>query len=62
MYKEVLRSIDGVDFYANFSLLVFIIFFVVLFIWTMRSSKKFMDKMSEMPLQDGSIQNEKDSI
>ncbi len=56
MHKEVLRAINDVDTYGIISLLLFVIFFTGLLIQVMQMSKGFAAKMSDMPLDDQTVQ------
>lgn len=53
MYKEVLRSIDGVTILPQASLIIFGVFFIgmIIIVATMRRSD--VNKMKNMPLEDG---------
>lgn len=44
-------SIDGVEVYPIFSLLIFFIFFVVLGWYVFKLSKSHVDKMKQIPLE-----------
>jgi cbb3-type cytochrome oxidase subunit 3 len=50
MFRNNLESIEGVAIYPMFSLLVFVIFFAIVFVWAARSDKKHMEEMSRVPL------------
>lgn len=60
MYKEVLSSIDGVEIYPIFSLLVFFSFFVVLTVWFFSADGKRLRDMAQLPLdrQDQEVGHE----
>lgn len=49
---ENLESIEGVANYPMFSLLLFFVFFVTLFVWVLTASKTHIREMSELPLKD----------
>jgi cytochrome c oxidase cbb3-type subunit 4 len=53
MHKEVLRAIEGVGLYPVISLIVFVLFFVTVFLWTARIRKADARRMAAMPLDDG---------
>lgn len=44
-------SIDGVEVYPIFSLLIFFIFFVILGWYVFKLSKKHIDTMKQIPLE-----------
>ena len=52
MEKEVLRAIEGIDSYPVISLIIFCAFFVGVIIWAVTADKKFINKMSNLPLED----------
>jgi cbb3-type cytochrome oxidase subunit 3 len=49
---ENLERIEGVANYPMFSLLLFFVFFVVLFLWVITASKQHIREMSELPLKE----------
>ena len=51
MFKEVLQSIKGVEFYSIVSMVIFILFFVGMTIWLFKVDKKYIKTMSELPLE-----------
>jgi cbb3-type cytochrome oxidase subunit 3 len=50
MFKEVLQSIEGVEFYTIISMIIFILFFIGMTIWLFKVDKKYIQSMSELPL------------
>ena len=65
MFSNVLQNIDGVEIYPIISLLIFIVFFLSVIIWTVKLDKKYVNKLSKLPLEDsqaeaidGEIENE----
>ena len=50
--KHNLTDIEGVDIYPLISLLIFVIFFVVMFIFVARMKKSRIEELSAMPLED----------
>ncbi len=51
-FSEYLQSISGVAIYPMFSLLVFVIFFIVLSIRVFRMKKEEIIELENMPLND----------
>jgi cbb3-type cytochrome oxidase subunit 3 len=51
MFKEVLQSIEGVEFYTIVSMIIFILFFIGMTIWLFKLDKKYIKDMSELPLE-----------
>jgi len=52
MYKEVLRSIDNIAIWPVISFVIFFIFFLCLLWWAFTVDKKFISRMSSMPMDD----------
>ncbi len=53
MFKEVLRSIEGVGLYPVISLVIFVLFFTTVFLWVLRMKRCDAEKLAAMPLDDG---------
>jgi cytochrome c oxidase cbb3-type subunit IV len=54
MYKEVLRSIDNIAIWPVISFVIFFLFFLGLLWWAFSVDKKFINRMSNMPIDDQS--------
>jgi cbb3-type cytochrome oxidase subunit 3 len=54
MYKDVLRSIEGIGLYAIISLVIFMLFFTIVSLWMFRIRKSHANHMASLPLEDGS--------
>jgi cbb3-type cytochrome oxidase subunit 3 len=52
MFKEVLQSIEGIEFYSIVSMLMLILFFIGIVIWLFKVDKKYIKHMSELPLNE----------
>ena len=52
MFKEVLQSIEGVEFYTIISMIVFILFFIGMTIWLFKVDRNYIKIMSELPLNE----------
>lgn len=50
--KNHMDSISGIEVYPIISLLIFFIFFVALFWWVFTAKKDYIDRMSEIPLDN----------
>jgi cytochrome c oxidase cbb3-type subunit 4 len=55
MYKEVLRSIEGIEIYPVISLIIFLLFFAILIYWFIKVDKKYLNDMSNIPLEEDKI-------
>ena len=52
MYKEVLANIDNIGTWPLISFVVFFTFFIGLLWWVFSVDKKYIERMSNMPLGD----------
>lgn len=52
MFKEVLQSIEGIEFYTIVSMIIFILFFFGMTFWLFKVDKKYIKQMSELPLEE----------
>lgn len=50
--KHHMESIDNVAIYPMISLLIFFVFFVLLFWWVLTAKKEYIDKISNLPLDN----------
>lgn len=50
MYKETLRSIDGVSLFPVIAIVIFIIFFLLVLYFTFRMDKKKIFDFASLPL------------
>jgi hypothetical protein len=50
MYKEVLRSIDGVEVFPVISLLLFFAFFVGVVVWSIGLDRQRVSELARLPL------------
>lgn len=57
MYKEIMRSIEGVEIFPVIGLLLFIAFFVWMVIRVWRSDKSWLDDMASMPTEGAGMRN-----
>jgi len=47
-----MESISGIEIYPLISLLIFFIFFVILFWWVFTAKKEYIEKVSNLPLDN----------
>ena len=52
MFKEVLQSIEGIEFYTIVSMIILILLFIGIVIWLFKVDKKYIKHMSELPLNE----------
>lgn len=50
--KSHLSSIGHIEIYPIISFLIFFLFFCVMLLWVIKSDKKFIKKMQNLPLED----------
>jgi len=51
VYKEVLRSIDGVEIFPLISFAIFGVFFIGLLYWVFTADKNYINEMKKLPLE-----------
>lgn len=54
MFKQFISIIPGADVYMIFSLLLFIVFFVLVGIYLLKMDKKYLNQMEALPLGENS--------
>jgi hypothetical protein len=52
MFKQFTEHIDGNQVYLMFSLLMFLVFFIVVSLLLLRTRKQHVDYMRDIPLND----------
>ncbi|BCS34424.1 hypothetical protein TBR22_A36510 [Luteitalea sp. TBR-22] len=52
MYKEVLRTIVGIEVFPVLSLLIFLTVFVVMLVWALRLDRRDLATYASLPLDD----------
>ncbi len=58
MYKEVLRSIEGIGIFPAISLILFLMFFIGLVIYLIKKGEKHWENAARLPLEsDESFKN-----
>jgi len=58
MYKEVLRSIEGIGIFPSISLVLFLGFFIGMIIYLVKKGKSHFEDVSRLPLEsDDAIDN-----
>jgi cytochrome c oxidase cbb3-type subunit IV len=51
MIRNYLQSIEGVEIYPLFSLIVFVLFFIVMLVWMLKIDKNYIKEMEQLPLE-----------
>jgi cytochrome c oxidase cbb3-type subunit IV len=57
MFKYYFEQIKGIDIYPIISLTIFFTFFIILLIWVIKVDKKYISKMSGLPLEGSDSKN-----
>ena len=52
MFKNILEKIAGVEIYPVVSLILFVVVFSVMLIWTWRRDQRYLKELAEMPLNE----------
>jgi len=52
MYKEILRTIVGIEVFPILSLLIFVTVFMVMLVWVMRMDRSRLATYAHLPLDD----------
>ncbi|WP_418645732.1 CcoQ/FixQ family Cbb3-type cytochrome c oxidase assembly chaperone [Tenacibaculum insulae] len=50
--KNHMESITGIEIYPMISLTIFFTFFMILFWWVFTAKKEYINKVSNLPLND----------
>jgi len=51
MFKDLLKNIETLEWIRDFSLIFFFVLFIVLIVWVLSLDKRFINYMSELPLE-----------
>lgn len=57
MYKNVLQHIDNIGMWPVISFAIFFIFFLCLLWWVFTADRGFIQKMKNLPMEDGAEKN-----
>lgn len=60
--KHHMTEIDGIEVYPILSLLIFFLFFSALAWWVISSKKEYIDKVSQLPLQNDQTSNANNNL
>jgi hypothetical protein len=55
MYKEVLRSIVGIEIFPVVSLVIFVTFFTLMLVWALRLRSEDLTERAHMPLDPATV-------
>jgi cytochrome c oxidase cbb3-type subunit 4 len=60
MYKEVLRTIVGIEMFPVLSLVIFLAVFLVMLVWVLRMDRQRLATYASLPLGDDPVTPTKD--
>lgn len=52
MYKNILQGIENIAIWPVISFVIFFLFFICLLWWVVAMDKKFINKMSSLPMEE----------
>ena len=55
MYKDVLRTIAGIEVFPMLSLVVFVTVFVVMLLWVTRLDRRRLETLAGLPLDEAAV-------
>jgi hypothetical protein len=53
MYKDILRTMAGIEVFPIVSLLLFVVVFAAMLVWTARLDRAHLARLSSLPLEGG---------
>lgn len=59
MYKDVLRTMEGIEIFPSISLILFFGFFILLIVYLIRTGKHHWDDVANLPLESDETINQK---
>lgn len=60
--KHYLASEQGVEFYGMFSLLIFVLFFILVLIRITKMKKSTIEELGQLPFSTEDINNQKENL
>ena len=58
MFKHYFEGISGIEIYPMFLLVIFLLFFISMTVWLIRTNNLTLKEQSRMPLEDKAWTNE----
>ena len=55
MFDQFVKNVSGEQMYLIFSLWIFLVFFIVVSFLLYITKKQHVDRMSDLPLEDGTV-------
>jgi hypothetical protein len=53
MIKEAINQVSGIEWLGMISLLLFFVTFIIALVWTLRMKTSHVNRMKQLPLEDG---------
>jgi hypothetical protein len=50
MFKDIFKSMSGIEVYGIISLILFFLIFLGVIYWSIKVDKKYLNKMKQLPL------------
>jgi len=55
MFKELLKSIAGIEFFGLVAMFIFLFIFILVIFWTSKIDKRYRNKMKNLPLDSSNL-------
>jgi len=62
MFREIITQMPGTDLFAILSMLLFILVFGGVVVWTIKADRVYLDYMKELPLRKDIKNGEADDV
>ncbi len=62
MFKHYFERMENVEFWPVVSLILFFIIFVGIVIWVFRADKDYINKMKNLPFEDGEAETSETNL
>jgi cytochrome c oxidase cbb3-type subunit IV len=59
--RYLFNGLEGVELFGIISLLIFSLFFFGVILWAFKADNKFIEKMKNLPLEENSSLNQKET-
>jgi membrane protein CcdC involved in cytochrome C biogenesis len=55
MFKELLKTITGIEFFGLVAMFIFLFIFSLVIFWTLKMDKSYRKKMKNLPLDSSNL-------
>ena len=59
MFKQIFESMSDIGIFGMIAMILFILIFIGVVVWTIRADKNYLKKMENMPLDSSHINGDK---